>query len=67
MSTRKIRVLVGKPGLDGHSNGAEQVAVRARDCGFHVVRRIRQRRHGAKITTRYREKDEVWLEFIEIG
>ncbi len=32
-----LKILVGKPGLDGHSNGAEQVAVRARDCGFHVV------------------------------
>jgi (2R)-ethylmalonyl-CoA mutase len=31
------RVLVAKPGLDGHSNGAEQVAVRARDAGFEVV------------------------------
>ncbi len=34
---RKPRLLVGKPGLDGHSNGAEQVAVRARDAGFEVV------------------------------
>ncbi len=34
---RRLRVLVGKPGLDGHSNGAEQVAVRARDAGFEVV------------------------------
>ncbi|WP_367135926.1 protein meaA [Saccharothrix sp. HUAS TT1] len=33
----RLRVLVGKPGLDGHSNGAEQVAVRARDVGFEVV------------------------------
>ncbi|HZF34367.1 MAG TPA: protein meaA [Candidatus Angelobacter sp.] len=33
----KVRMLVGKPGLDGHSNGAEQVAVRARDCGFEVI------------------------------
>jgi (2R)-ethylmalonyl-CoA mutase len=33
----KLRLLVGKPGLDGHSNGAEQVAVRARDAGFEVV------------------------------
>ena len=32
-----LKMLVGKPGLDGHSNGAEQVAVRARDCGFDVV------------------------------
>ncbi|MEV6963529.1 protein meaA [Hamadaea sp. NPDC051192] len=31
------RFLVGKPGLDGHSNGAEQIAVRARDAGFEVV------------------------------
>jgi (2R)-ethylmalonyl-CoA mutase len=33
----RLRFLVGKPGLDGHSNGAEQVAVRARDVGFEVV------------------------------
>ncbi|MFT6564428.1 MAG: (2R)-ethylmalonyl-CoA mutase [Actinomycetes bacterium] len=33
----RVRLLVGKPGLDGHSNGAEQIAVRARDCGFEVV------------------------------
>ncbi|RLV56834.1 protein meaA [Aeromicrobium phragmitis] len=34
---RRLRFLVGKPGLDGHSNGAEQVAVRARDAGFEVI------------------------------
>jgi (2R)-ethylmalonyl-CoA mutase len=33
----RLRMLVGKPGLDGHSNAAEQVAVRARDAGFEVV------------------------------
>lgn len=33
----RLRILVGKPGLDGHSNGAEQVAVRARDVGFEVI------------------------------
>jgi (2R)-ethylmalonyl-CoA mutase len=33
----KLRILVGKPGLDGHSNGAEQIAVRARDAGFEVI------------------------------
>ncbi|HEV2756368.1 MAG TPA: methylmalonyl-CoA mutase family protein [Actinomycetota bacterium] len=33
----KLRMLVAKPGLDGHSNAAEQVAVRARDAGFEVV------------------------------
>ena len=34
---RRPKILVGKPGLDGHSNGAEQIAVCARDCGFEVV------------------------------
>ena len=38
---RRIKLLVGKPGLDGHSNGAEQIAVRARDCGMDVVLGIR--------------------------
>jgi ethylmalonyl-CoA mutase len=33
----KVRMLVGKPGLDGHSSGAEQIAVRARDAGFEVI------------------------------
>ncbi|GAA2035116.1 protein meaA [Terrabacter terrae] len=40
----RLRILVGKPGLDGHSNGAEQVAVRARDAGFEVVY------HGIRLT-----------------
>jgi (2R)-ethylmalonyl-CoA mutase len=34
---RNVKILVGKPGLDGHSNGAEQIAVRARDAGMEVV------------------------------
>ncbi|HVP01842.1 MAG TPA: methylmalonyl-CoA mutase family protein [Solirubrobacteraceae bacterium] len=34
---RRVKILVGKPGLDGHSNGAEQIAVRARDVGMDVV------------------------------
>jgi (2R)-ethylmalonyl-CoA mutase len=34
---RRLKLLLGKPGLDGHSNGAEQIAVRARDCGMEVV------------------------------
>ncbi len=34
---RRLKFLVGKPGLDGHSNGAEQIAARARDCGMEVV------------------------------
>ncbi len=33
----KIRILVGKPGLDGHSNGAEQIAIKARDVGMEVI------------------------------
>jgi (2R)-ethylmalonyl-CoA mutase len=34
---RPVKILVGKPGLDGHSNGAEQIAVKARDVGMEVV------------------------------
>ena len=34
---RQVKILVGKPGLDGHSNGAEQIAVAARDVGMEVV------------------------------
>jgi (2R)-ethylmalonyl-CoA mutase len=34
---RRLTFVVGKPGLDGHSNGAEQIAVRAHDCGMEVV------------------------------
>ncbi|MBT5308489.1 MAG: protein meaA, partial [Rhodospirillaceae bacterium] len=34
---RRVRMLIGKPGLDGHSSGAEQIAVRARDAGIDVV------------------------------
>jgi (2R)-ethylmalonyl-CoA mutase len=34
---RPVRILIGKPGLDGHSNGAEQIAVRARDVGMEVI------------------------------
>ena len=40
----RLRLLVGKPGLDGHSNGAEQIAVRARDAGIEVVY------HGIRLT-----------------
>jgi (2R)-ethylmalonyl-CoA mutase len=41
---RRMTFLVGKPGLDGHSNGAEQIAVRARDAGMQVVY------HGIRLT-----------------
>ncbi len=34
---RRMKFLVGKPGLDGHSNGAEQIATRARDCGMDIA------------------------------
>jgi (2R)-ethylmalonyl-CoA mutase len=34
---RRLKFLIGKPGLDGHSNGAEQIAARARDAGMEVV------------------------------
>jgi len=34
---RKLKFLMGKPGLDGHSNGAEQIATRARDCGMDIT------------------------------
>lgn len=34
---RKLKFLMGKPGLDGHSNGAEQIAARARDCGMDIA------------------------------
>ena len=41
---RPAKILVGKPGLDGHSNGAEQIAVRARDVGMEVIY------HGIRLT-----------------
>ena len=41
---RPLKILVGKPGLDGHSNGAEQIAVRARDVGMEVIY------HGIRLT-----------------
>ena len=34
---RRLKFLMGKPGLDGHSNGAEQIAFRARDCGMDIA------------------------------
>jgi ethylmalonyl-CoA mutase len=37
LGVQRVRMLVGKPGLDGHSNAAEQIAVRARDAGFEVI------------------------------
>ena len=37
LGVKKVRLLVAKPGLDGHSNAAEQIAIRGRDCGFEVI------------------------------
>ncbi len=37
LGTARLRLLIGKPGMDGHSNGAEQIALRARDAGFEVI------------------------------
>ena len=37
LGVTKVRMLIAKPGLDGHSNAAEQVALRARDAGFEVI------------------------------
>jgi (2R)-ethylmalonyl-CoA mutase len=37
IGARRLRLLLGKPGLDGHSNGVEQIAVRARDAGLEVI------------------------------
>jgi ethylmalonyl-CoA mutase len=37
LGTKKVRMLIAKPGLDGHSNAAEQISVRARDAGFEVI------------------------------
>jgi methylmalonyl-CoA mutase (EC 5.4.99.2) len=34
---RRLKFIMGKPGLDGHSNGAEQIAARARDCGMDIT------------------------------
>lgn len=53
---RKLKFLVGKPGLDGHSNGAEQIAARARDCGMDITYEG-IRLTPAEIVTAAREQD----------
>jgi (2R)-ethylmalonyl-CoA mutase len=47
---RRLKFLVGKPGLDGHSNGAEQIAFRARDCGMDIAY------EGIRLTPRDRRR-----------
>ena len=77
---RRPKMLVGKPGLDGHSNGAEQIAVRARDIGLEVVydgirstpdqlvtAAIEEGVHiiGLSILITYLEKEKIILGYIE--
>ena len=54
-----LRFLVGKPGLDGHSNGAEQIAVRARDCGMKVFYEGIRMTPEALVDTARREKVHI--------
>ena len=54
-----LRFLVGKPGLDGHSNGAEQIAVRARDCGIKVFYEGIRMTPEALVETAAREKVHI--------
>ena len=62
---RRVRVLVAKPGLDGHSNGAEQIAVAARDSGFEVVYQgIRQTPDQIAATARDEDVDIVGLSIL---
>jgi (2R)-ethylmalonyl-CoA mutase len=59
------RLLVAKPGLDGHSNGAEQIAVAARDAGFEVVYQgIRQRPEDIAAVARDEDVDLVGLSIL---
>ncbi|HEX4493498.1 MAG TPA: protein meaA [Acidimicrobiia bacterium] len=62
---RPIRILVGKPGLDGHSNGAEQIAVAARDAGMEVVYQgIRLRPEEIAAAARDEDVDVVGLSIL---
>ena len=57
---RRLKFLVGKPGLDGHSNGAEQIAVRARDAGMDVVYEGIRLTPAEIVEHRAREKACTW-------
>ncbi len=62
------RLLVAKPGLDGHSNGAEQIAVAARDAGFEVIYQgIRQSPPQIAATARDEDVDLVGLSILSGG
>ena len=56
---RRLKFLVGKPGLDGHSNGAEQIAARARDCGMDITYEGIRQTPGEIIAAARREKAHV--------
>ncbi len=56
---RPITLVMGKPGLDGHSNGAEQIAVRARDCGMRVIYEGIRMTPQAIIDTATRERADI--------
>jgi (2R)-ethylmalonyl-CoA mutase len=59
------RLLVAKPGLDGHSNGAEQIAVSARDAGFEVVYQgIRLTPHEIAVAARDEDVDAVGISIL---
>ncbi|MDE3203661.1 MAG: protein meaA [Acidobacteriota bacterium] len=61
----RLRLLVAKPGLDGHSNGAEQIAVAARDAGFEVIYQgIRQTPEQIVATARDEDVDLIGLSIL---
>ena len=61
----KIRILVAKPGLDGHSNGAEQIAVAARDAGMEVIYEgIRLTPEQIAATARDEDVDAIGLSIL---
>ena len=64
----RLRLLVAKPGLDGHSNGAEQIAVAARDAGFEVIYQgIRQTPEQIVATARDEDVDLIGLSILSGG
>ena len=68
LSGGRPRLLVAKPGLDGHSNGAEQIAVAARDAGFEVIYQgIRQSPPLIAATARDEDVDVVGLSILSGG
>ena len=65
---RRPKILVGKPGLDGHSNGAEQIALRARDSGMDVVYEgIRLTPAQIAASALHADCDTLWSEDMQHG